>query len=464
MVASLTGSIAEFRELKGPDMLRRTEAYRAWVTGRAEKQLWPYFRATRTRPGPVCEIMGRGDVHQPETVNFASQDYLSLSNHHDVRAAARAAINEYGVHSAGSAALMGRTDATLRLENALSEFLGYDHVLLFPTGWAAGFGVIRALVRPSDHVVLDGLSHACLQEGASCATPNVHVFGHLKTESLRRLLRKIRTGDTENGILVVSESLFSMNSDTPDIGEIQRLCREYRATLMVDCAHDLGCLGPEGGGHLAAQGLVGKIDIVMGSFSKTFASNGGFIATNSESTYEYLKVFAGPHIFSNALSPVQCAVVHEALEIVRSPEGQRRRQTLLDRILLLRSLLTAADLKCLGEPSPIVPVVVGEEALARLTARHLAQLGLAANLVEYPAVARGAARFRLQVMADHTVDHCRFAQSVFSEAMVGAKRAFAVEAVSARRTGCSAGEIEAEAAAKSLEPLGREPLALPPAE
>ncbi|MGV7212202.1 aminotransferase class I/II-fold pyridoxal phosphate-dependent enzyme [Bradyrhizobium sp. UFLA05-112] len=369
--------------------------------------------------------MGTNGINRRETVNFASQDYLALSNHPGIRAAAHAAINEYGVHSAGSAALMGRTEAAVRLEKALCEFLEYDRVLLFPTGWAAGFGVLRALVRPSDHVVLDGLSHACLQEGAHCSTPNVHVFGHLKTESLKRILHKIRSRDANGGILVVTESLFSMNSDTPDIGAVQRLCREFRATLMVDCAHDLGCLGPGGGGHLAAQRLMGEIDIVMGSFSKTFASNGGFVATNSESTFEYLKVFAGPHIFSNALSPVQCAVVHEALEIIRSPEGQKRRRALLDRIVLLRSILSAADLKCLGAPSPIVPVVVGDEAQARLTARHLGERGLAANLVEYPAVARGAARFRLQVMADHTAEHCRFAQSVLAEALIQARRAFA---------------------------------------
>jgi glycine C-acetyltransferase len=162
----------------------------------------------------------------------------------------------------------------------------------------------------------------------------------------------------------------------------------------------------------------------MGSFSKTFASNGGFIATNSESTYEYLKVFAGPHIFSNALSPIQCAIVLEALEIVQSPEGTRRRRALLDRVTQLRTLLATAGLKVLGAASPIVPVVVGEEALARLTSKHLAELGLEANLVEYPAVAKGAARFRLQVMADHTEAHVRFAHSALVEALTRARGEF----------------------------------------
>jgi 7-keto-8-aminopelargonate synthetase-like enzyme len=421
MKASLTGNIGEFREPGGGDILARTEAYGAWVASRVNEHLWPYFRAARTRPGPECQLVAGADV-----VNFASQDYLALSNHPQVRSAAHAAIDEYGVHSAGSAALMGRTESTVRLERALCEFLEYEHVLLFPTGWAAGFGAIRGLVRPNDHVVLDGLSHACIQEGASCSTENVHVHGHLKIDSLRRLLRRIRDKDPANGILVVTESLFSMDSDTPDLRFIRQLCCEYRATLMVDCAHDLGCLGPGGRGFVAAQGLAGQIDVLMGSFSKTFASNGGFIATNSQSTYEYLKVFAGPHIFSNALSPVQCAIVHEALEIVQSPEGTRRRRVLRDRVELLRSLVESSNSRCMGEASPIVPVMVGEEALARLTSKHLAELGLAANLVEYPAVAKGAARFRLQVMADHTEAHVRFAHSALSEALKRAKHEFAL--------------------------------------
>src|SRR5262249_45499999 len=160
------------------------------------------------------------------------------------------------------------------------------------------------------------------------ATQNIHFHGHLNVESLARRLQKIRAADTENGILVVTESLFSMHSDTPDIGALLAVCSQYNAKLLVDCAHDFGCIGDDGLGHLGLQGVTDKVDIIIGSFSKTFASNGGFIAVKSRAAAEYLKYFSATQTFSNALSPVQAAVVLASLEIVRSDEGRRRRRSL----------------------------------------------------------------------------------------------------------------------------------------
>jgi glycine C-acetyltransferase len=171
---------------------------------------------------------------------------------------------------------------------------------------------------------------------------------------------------------------------------------------MVDAAHDLGCLGPGGGGHIAAQGMQGKIDLVMGSFSKTFASNGGFVACTSPAVRQYLKFYGSAATFSNALSPVQCATVMTAFQIVASPEGQGRREAMLDRAVYLRDQLEQVGFVVKGAPSAIVPAMVGPEGLARQVSRRLPELGVFANLVEYPAVAKGAARFRLQVMATHS--------------------------------------------------------------
>jgi glycine C-acetyltransferase len=151
-----------------------------------------------------------------------------------------------------------------------------------------------------------------VQEGASAATRNNYLFRHLDVEHCRDWLRTIRAKDTQNGILVVTEGLFSMNSDTPDLRAMQELCREYEATLVVDVAHDLGCLGEGGRGHIGLQRMLGEVDIVMGSFSKTFASNGGFVACRSRAVKEYLRFYSPPATFSNALSPVQAAVVLKA--------------------------------------------------------------------------------------------------------------------------------------------------------
>src|SRR5207244_1734274 len=154
-----------------------------------------------------------------------------------------------------------------------------------------GYGVIRGLVRPEDHVVMDGLAHNCLQDGAIASTQNIHLHSHLNLDAVRRHLKRIRARDTHNSILVVTEGLFSMDSDTPDIEAIQALCREYEATLLVDVAHDLGNLGEDGTGHIGLQRMLGKVDLVIGAFSKTFASNGGFVACNSKAVREYLRYF-----------------------------------------------------------------------------------------------------------------------------------------------------------------------------
>ena len=336
-------------------------------------------------------------------INFGSQDYLSLSAHPAIADAAREAIDRYGVHSAGSAAFMGNTTHSLALERELGDFIEMEHVLLYPTGYAAGAGVIRGLVRANDHVVIDALAHACLQDGAAAATKNVYLNRHLDVGSVRRWLSHIRAKDTENAILVVTEGLFSMDSDTPDIKAISEICREYRATLMVDVAHDFGCLG-DGRGHVGLQDAVQHVDIIMGSFSKTFASNGGFVACRARGVKEYLRYFSTPGTFSNALSPVQASIILKALRIVRAPEGQQLRDDLMRNVLDLRARLVTAGLEVYGDPSAIVAVKIGNEALTRLVGRQLTRIGLIANMVEYPAVAKGHARFRLQVMAAHTAE------------------------------------------------------------
>ena len=257
-------------------------------------------------------------------------------------------------------------------------------------------------MRSADHIVIDALAHTCLQEGANAATRNIYMHRHLDVDHCRHWLQAIRAKDTENGVLLVTESLFSMDSDTPDLRALQALAREFNATLLVDVAHDLGALGLGGRGHIAEQGMLGDIDLVMGSFSKTFASNGGFVASRSRAVKEYLKFYSPSTTFSNALSQVQAAVVLKAFEIVDSDQGDELRHALMRNILDLRARLTAHNLEVYGEPSAIVAVKMGSEALARLVSRRLHQAGLFANLVEYPAVGKGAARFRLQVMAEHT--------------------------------------------------------------
>jgi 7-keto-8-aminopelargonate synthetase-like enzyme len=413
--AALTGSMRDFRIPGGADLLRRTEGFFKWQDLRRKNSLWPFSRATEDGPGTVCQAQDDSG-NRMRGVNFASQDYLSLSLHPAVKSAAKETIDRCGVHSAGSPALVGNTSHSVALERKIADFLKMEEAVLYPTGWAAGFGIIKGLVRSADHVVMDMLSHSCLQEGAHAATTNIHLFRHLDNEYCRNILTKIRSKDKENGILVVTEGLFSMDSDTPDLAALQRLCHEFNATLVVDVAHDLGCLGEDGRGHIGMQNMLGKIDLVMGSFSKTFASNGGFVACKSRAVKEYLRFYSAPATFSNALSPAQAATVLKAFDIVDSAEGRALRAALMANVLNLRQELHEADLDYYGDPSAIVCVKMGTEGLARLVSKQLVELGLIANLVEFPAVPKGAARIRMQVMANHSAQNIAQAVQVLKTA------------------------------------------------
>jgi glycine C-acetyltransferase len=339
-------------------------------------------------------------------LNFATQDYLSLSFHPAIREAAIQAIETYGVHAAGSPALVGNSVPSVLLERALSQWLEMVECVLFPTGWGACYGAIKTLVRRADHVVLDELAHASLQEGAGSATTNVHRFRHLSVESLERRLRRLRARDPSGGVLVVTESLYSMDSDVPDLAAHQELATRYGATLLVDVAHDLGVLGIRTGrGALETQDMLGKVDIVVGSFSKAFAANGGFVASNHPGLKLAMRFGSGPNTFSTGPSPIQTSVALKGLEIVQSDEGAQRRALVLASAERLRGMLSTHGLTVLGVPSAIVPVVMGGVARSRLTARFMVEQGVLVNLVEHPAVARNASRLRLQLMANHEQAH-----------------------------------------------------------
>src|SRR3979490_572585 len=205
-VEALTGSMRDFRELHGTNLVGRVEAFYRWQDLRRRHGLWPSSKSTEEAPLPVCAAKDDSGSSF-RGLNFASQDYLSLSSDPEIKEVAKSVIDEYGVHSAGSSALAGNTKYSLKLGQTISEFLNLDHTVLYPTGWAAGYGVIKRLGRPAGHLVLDSLAHACLQEGANSATTNVHLHRHLDVDSVRRQLRRIRDNDTDTGILATTDSL-----------------------------------------------------------------------------------------------------------------------------------------------------------------------------------------------------------------------------------------------------------------
>ncbi len=406
----------DFYRPVGRNLMKRTEEFYGWVEARRRTETWQYSRVLEAAPGNTATItndLGK----RTRGVNFNSQDYLSFNAHPAIREAAMRAMHDYGPHSAGSPMVLGNTKISDELERTLGELLQLEHLTLFSTGWAAGFGSVAGLVRQEDHIVIDRLAHACLQQGARAATKNVIRYEHLNVEAVRQHLREIRGRDTRNGILVITDGLFSVDADWPDLVTLQAICHEYDATLLVDVAHDLGAMGPGGTGVLGMQKLLGKVDLVMGAFSKSFASNGGFLASNSPAVKQYVKMFGGSHMFSNALSPVQTAVVLKATQIIRSPEGEALRAKLFEAIHALRDELTRRGLTCMGSPSPIVPLLIGNEKLARISNRLLFDRGVLAFMVEFPVTPTGSSRFRLQVQASHTPEEAREAARIIDESI-----------------------------------------------
>ena len=415
----LAGSTRDFLTRPGPDLTRKAAEFTAWIDARVAHGTFPFSKRLVRAPGPESALRYL-DGTVRTGLNFSSQDYLGLAAHSQITRAACDAIARYGVHSAGSTALAGAMDFADELEATIAEHLRTPYVTLYPTGWAAGYGVSRGLVRASDHVVIDALAHNCLQEGAAASTKNLHLFRHLDVEHAREKLAAIRAKDAHNGILLITESLFSMDADTPDLAAFQAVCREFGALLVVDVAHDLGCLGPRGTGHLGLQGMLGQVDIVMGSFSKTFASNGGFVASHRREIREYFRYLSPSNTFSNALSPAQIATILAAFKIVRSSEGDERRAKLLGAINALRDGLEARGSQALGAPSPIVPVLIGRDDIARTATKIAGDAGVLVNLVEYPAVSRNTARFRMQVMSAHQPSACELAAGRITDAITRA--------------------------------------------
>lgn len=400
-VAKRSWSVADHQSTPGASFSQRYSGLHADVEQASRQGLWQYFRRHERRAAIEATIHDEAG-RRFSGLNVGSQDYLGLANDPRVADAAIEAIREYGLHSSGSAPMGGGSLIGDALAARISAVLEVDHTLLFPTGWAAGYGVIRGIVRPHDFVVIDALAHNCLQHGAEAATPNVTIFSHNSADSLRKRVARIRKANPDAAILIVTESLFSMDSDTPPISDIVAVKQEYGAHLLLDIAHDFGILGPGGTGFIRNHAPYRDIEFVIGSFSKTFASIGGFFSTNDMNLIRGVQGYSGSYTFSNYLIPPQIAAVARAFDIAFSEEGNLLRGDVLRNCRRMREKLAAAGIETTGVDSAMIIIKVGEEDRARDSYRKLLSDGLVLNCIEYPAVRRGDARFRLQLTPHHT--------------------------------------------------------------
>jgi 8-amino-7-oxononanoate synthase len=378
-----------------------------------EHDLMPYFRVVEAEPGPVALMEGK------ERITLGSNNYLGLTGDARVKAAARDALDHYGTGLTGSRFMNGTTPLHLQLERELADWMGSEDALVFTTGYLANVGAIGTLLDPGDTVVCDSGDHASILDAVSLSRARVRPFRHNRLDKLESMLSRAESDG--GGVLVVVDGLFSMEGDLSPLPDVVALCREHGARLMVDEAHAVGVLGEQGTGACELLGVEDDVDLRMGTFSKSLASCGGFIA-GPHDVIDFLRVQSRAFMFTAAAVPAATGAALGALRIIRSEEGAEMRAKVLDNARYLHDGLAALGYQVMepnrppdgsGLITPIVPVLIGDDWKAVLLWKALYDLGVYVNVAIYPAVQRGGALLRTSVMATHERDHLDRALEIF---------------------------------------------------
>jgi 8-amino-7-oxononanoate synthase len=358
-----------------------------------------HLREISSAQGPEIEMSGH------RLINFSSNDYLGLANDPRLRGAAIAAIGEFGVGAGASRLISGTQSPHLHLERALAKWKGTKAALCFSSGYAAALGAIPALVSKSDVVLLDKLCHASLIDGAKLSGAILRVFPHNHMGILDSHLEWARRGRPGKRILIITESVFSMDGDRAPLRELVKFKKRFGALLMLDEAHAVGVIGANGRGLAAAENLSEDVDVQMGTLSKALGASGGYIC-GSHNLIEWLINRARSFIYSTAPAPGVAAAALAAVEFLSSAEGEERRLLLWKRIDLLRELLpmNAFNTKGSNASSAIFRWIVGDEQAALDLASALQNEGFLVPAIRYPTVAKGSARLRVTVTASHEED------------------------------------------------------------
>ncbi|MBA2241302.1 MAG: 8-amino-7-oxononanoate synthase [Chthoniobacterales bacterium] len=359
------------------------------------------LREIGTAQGPEIQIVGQ------QLVNFSSNDYLGLANDPLLREAATAAVAEFGVGAGASRLLSGTQSPHVQLETALAKWKGTQAAICFGSGYAAALGTIPALVGRHDVVVLDKLCHASLIDGAKLSGAAIRVFPHHHLGKLESHLDWARRERPEARVLVVTESIFSMEGDRAPLRELVGLKKRFGALLLLDEAHAIGVIGPQGRGLAAKENLTREVDVQMGTLSKGLGVSGGYIC-GSRSLIDWLVNRARSFIFSTASPPALAAAARAAIEFLGTEAGEQRRQKLWQRIETLRRSMPdnyANDVEPRENGSAIHPLIVGAEETALDLSRSLQNEGFLVPAIRYPTVAKGEARLRITVTAAHEETH-----------------------------------------------------------
>ena len=358
-----------------------------------EKGIYPYFHALESRQDTEVVMEGK------RRIMLGSNNYLGLTTHPDVIKAGLAALEQYGSGCSGSRFLNGTLQLHLELEKELASFLRKEAVVTFSTGFQSNLGIISAIVGRGDYVIMDRENHASLYDGCRLSFGKMLRFKH---NDMADLEQKLKSVPETAGCLIVTDGVFSMGGDIANLPEICRLAKEYGARVMVDDAHGLGVIGEGGRGTASYYGLEDQVDIYMGTFSKSLASLGGYMAA-SERVVDYVKHSSRPFIFSASITPASCATALAALRILEAhPELPEKLQA---NALHMRARLNEAQIRMRpsnGDMIPIIPIYTYEPIRTLTIAKELYEKGVYVNSSLPPATAPTECLLRTSLMATHT--------------------------------------------------------------
>lgn len=381
-------------------MLSLEERLSAELATIKEKNLWRSPALVEGLAGPHLVVSGK------RLLNFSSNDYLGLATHPALCAAAKEAMERFGFGSTASRLLCGTTKEHALLEEELAAAKKSEAALLFPTGFAAATGALSSLLHYGDVIILDKLAHASLIDGAKASKATLRIFHHNDLEHLEKQLRAARQKFPQGEILIVTESIFSMDGDAAPLREIVALKERYGALLFVDEAHAIGVRGLPGermGGLIGELGLSEYVEIQMGTLSKAMGSSGGYLCA-SRTIIDYFLHRARSFIYTTAAPASSIAAARAALRIINSQEGEKLATQLWSNMRLLAELLSWK----IEPASAIFPIILGEEKKTLLTSQELFRKGFFVPALRFPTVARGAARLRVSLTASHSFEEISF--------------------------------------------------------
>jgi 8-amino-7-oxononanoate synthase len=382
------GTNRNVQEVAALDLFEKCRKYTAAKEVMAAG-FYPYFRVVESEQNPEVMVEGR------KMIMLGSNNYLGLTSHPKVKEAAIEAVRKYGSGCAGSRFLNGTLDIHVKLEEKLAEFFRKDGALTFSTGYQTNLGIISSLAGKDDVVVIDKLDHASIIDACRLSYAEVRKFRHNDMASLEFVLKDC--GD--RGKLVVVDGVYSMEGDIAPLPDIVKLCKQYGARLMVDDAHGVGVLGKTGRGTAEHFGLEKEVDVIMGTYSKSLASIGGFVVAD-EDVIHYMKHTSRPLIFSASPPPASVASVIAALDVIDS-EPERRDRLWANTNKMMKAFKQMGYDTGVAE-TPIIPLLMGEMDRAFMMWKILSEEGVFVNPVVPPATQAGRCLIRTSYMATHT--------------------------------------------------------------